>query len=232
MKILQLKWLSLMLIILISFLIISCEKETSIMNDTFVLEEEENEIVEDVDVRVGLEMTFSNDMNPDEIETQWNEALTRYLESNESNRTTTSWAFIIRTFTGSGASHGTTGNVRSTIVFNTNTSRSRARNIPLFQPTPGAQHFRYMEVINASPRTSVSLRSTRVQLQGTDNWFPTRFDVYMPNYLQPNSSSGARPTGGSAIYRTPNQFLVNSTSGGWDTFSSGVVSGAGTITWP
>jgi len=231
----HLSLLSLIVLIMISIFITSCEKETFDSEEASSLEtlnEEEQGAVEELDVRLALQMTFDKDEKPEVIEAKWKEAVNRHLMTNQSNRTTTSWAFILRTVTGDGPIDGTNGTVRSTVVFNTNTIRSTARNIPLISPSAGSVILNFFEVINADPRTTVSLRKTSVQLQGTDGWQVDRFDVYMPNWLQPDSDSGAAPIGASAIYRDPEVFLDNNNPNSFDTYNSGVQSNSGTITWP
>lgn len=240
-------------IISLSIFITSCQKETNLSEEKPSLEEgfmsttsnadaldieEENETLELAQTSQVLHMNFKAGTSKEEIDKQWRRAVKQYHKENAHNRLTSHWHFEVRTVTGTGPIDDTDGLVRTRVIFDTNTNRVTTGNIILNNPgndrEQGDTDLYAFQVSGVGLRTTVGLRSARIQLRGTDGWFPTAFDVTMHSddeivIICPTTHT-AEVTGASSITTTPNVFLDNSLPFGWDTFNSGNI-GTGDVFW-
>ncbi len=233
---LKLSGLSFLALLAVSVCFTSCEKDAETLYeaptsvaDTDGLAEEETDLI----ATSVLQMSAEEGLTEEENNAKWERAVSDYMKSVEHDRLTNSFAFEVRTVTGTDPGDGTNAVVTLRLTVDTNTGRRNASGDMgnRFSLRNTGADDRELFIVSDIPFANcVGLRRGRVRLQGTDGWDLRRFEVRMRSNEQPGSLSGGSVNGFSSIIRAPGIFLDNNLPNNWDTFNTGAV-GTGDICW-
>jgi len=172
-------------------------------------------------------------MSKEEVDAQWEKMVTEYMSTVEKQElndrgVSTEWFYTIKTRTGTQTHNDTDGDVYAYVNFNTSrggvTQGGYLDNFWSNDREKGDWDAYLIRTYYPGQAVSwVQARWGQISLRGTDGWFPTDFDVHI--YTSDQTVSA---TGYSRFYSAPNVWLDNSSSGGWDSYYTGVI-GYGTL---
>ncbi|PKV51983.1 hypothetical protein ATE84_4083 [Aquimarina sp. MAR_2010_214] len=210
----------------------SCEK-SELNVETPVIEQEEGfkSLTENSDSKLEnlsdekpiFHMKYRGDLTEKEVNARFAKDAGVFMkEYKKKNKgVSTEWFYRIVTHTGTQTNNDTDAKVRVRVQFKTNKGNLNAGWKDLNNPGDDREKgdWDFYILRTAYPGQAVSwveVDRACLALQGKDGWFVTHFYAQVYSSIQSISSSGY-----SRIISTPNVWLDNSTSSGWDYYCNG-----------
>lgn len=213
-------------LIAFALLIISCDKQetqTNLPKET-LLEEGLKSTTEHFDSEIeefqealipSLHMSYDASLSEEEVNAKFRTEISKFeKEVGQTNRTSGYLSFVIITKTGKYAYNDTDGNVRGTVIFDSDNGLLNLAFIELNNPgndRESDQWDAYYLGAHVQQVNWVEVLAGGLFLQGTDGWKidHVTFSAYSFNQYKPSS-------GGTILRVTPRTWLDNTTSSGWD----------------
>ncbi|WP_299432782.1 hypothetical protein [uncultured Aquimarina sp.] len=176
---------------------------------------------------------YDGDLSEAEAKIKFEEAVVGYKQKNiaQNKSFAKQWFYRIATKTrAAGENDGTDGKVIAAVVFDTKSSGEVVSINVLDNPgndREGGWDY-YLFIVNSSSNYGeewVSLDRAAIGLQGRDGWNIQEFNVYVSPYDNSNAS------GVTSIISTPNRWLDNDASNGWDFYNTNSI-GTGRVNFP
>lgn len=175
-----------------------------------------------------LHKHYDASLSREEVDAKFNKEVEGYIQKNNLTARSTEWYYQIETYTGTGSSNGTNGNVWARVNFLTDQGHRHLAYVELDRfwindRKGGWDRYLFRSSIQNPSIDWVEIEQATLALQGTDGWYVEFFAVRVQNNYQ-----RAPATGNSIMFSEPEIWLDNSTSGGWDYYYTGYFGGTAT----
>lgn len=171
-----------------------------------------------------LQMQYDASMSREEVEASFDLAVAKYIKENGKADKSTEWYYKVQTYTGTQSYNDTDGSVWARVNFLTDRGHRHLSWMKLDHAWPYNDHeggwgtYLFKSPIQNPSIGWLEAESATLALGGTDGWYVRYFDIHVYT-----SDQTASATGGTHIISDPEVWLDNSTSSGWDYYSTGNV---------
>lgn len=171
-----------------------------------------------------LHLKYDAAMSKEDVEAASEMEVAKYIKENKSTAKSTEWFYKVQTNTGTQSHNDTDGNVWARVNFLTDVGHRHLSWMKLDHAWPYNDHeggwgvYLFKSTIQNPSIGWLEAENANLALQGTDGWYVKNFDIHVHTSYQSGSASGS-----THVFSSPEIWLDNSTSSGWDYYYTGNV---------